>query len=275
MDPTTGYLPTDTPLAIGSTIRGIKTVVARELAKNNPPPYILFSNVPPNIIKPSNDSQVPGLKGLRITYDENVRSLLVKLPSRSHEGGSWYFTRGILEATSAMDLRRDLMLLGAATVAEQGVSKEPDASFSLSNLPVGRDPKWPSVVVETGYIETSSRLHADAQLWISRSRGQVKAVILSSFGRDVEKIIFEKLVPDYTPLRPVRASRGPVVYAICQQKVAVTRSQGQVAVTGAPLIITFEEMFLRSPNPPNERDYVLGQQELTEISEDSWRNRPL
>ena len=75
MDPTTGYLPTDTPLAIGSTIRGIKTVVARELAKNNPPPYILFSNVPPNIIKPSNDSQVPGLKG----FEDHIRGERPKL----------------------------------------------------------------------------------------------------------------------------------------------------------------------------------------------------
>lgn len=267
METTTGYLPTDTPLAIGSTVSSIKTVVARELRKDNPPSYILFSNVPPNIIRPSDDSQVPGLKGLRITYDEHVRRLLVKLPTALHEGGSWYFTREILEATNAMGLKRDLKLLGSATVTEQGVSKEPDSSFRPSNLPVGRDIKWPSVVMETGYSEALNRLHADAQLWISRSRGQVTAVVLISAKRDLEQIIFEKFIPNYTPLGPVRASRGPVVYAICQQRVIVTRNQGQVAVTGGPLIITFEEMFLRSPNPPNEQDYVLGQQQLTEIAE--------
>lgn len=126
--------------------------------------------------------------------------------------------------------------------------------------------------MKLGYSETLNRLHADAQLWISRSRGQIKAVILISVGRGIEEIIFEKLIPDYTQLRPVRASRGPVVYAICQQKVIVTGNQGQVAVTGGPLIITFEEMFLRSPNPSNEQDYVLGQQAPTQIAEDSWGN---
>lgn len=196
----------------------------------------------------------------------------MKLPTALHEGGSWYFTREILEATNAMGLKRDLKLLGSATVTEQGVSKEPDSSFRPSNLLVGRDIKWPSVVMETGYSETLNRLHADAQLRISRSRGQVKAVVLISAKRDLEQIIFEKFIPNYTPIRPVRASRGPIVYAIYQQRVVVTRNQGQVAVTGGPLIITFEVMFLRSADPPNEHDYVLGQQELTEIAEDSWGN---
>ena len=272
METTTGYLPTDTPQAIGSTVSGIKTIVNRELEKDNPPFYILFSNVPPNIIRPSDDSHIPGLKGSRITYNEHIRRLVVKLPSASHEGGERYFTREIELVTNTMGLKRELKLLGSTTVTEQGVSKQPDSSFRPSNLPVGRDTKWPSVVVEIGYSETLNRLHADVQLWISRSRGQVKAVVLISVKQDLKQIIFEKFIPDYTPLRPVRASRGPVVYAVCQQKVVVTRDQGQVVVTGGPLIITFEEMFLRSANPPNEHDYVFGQQELAEIAEDSWDN---
>lgn len=209
-----GHLPPNTPQATGSTMSAIKTTVKRELAKETPSSYIVFSNVPPNIIKPSDDSHIPGLSGTRITYSEQAQTLVVKLSSTRHQGAERYFTREIELVTNTMGLKRELKLLGATTVTitDTGVSIQPDSSFRPSNLPAGRDAKWLSVVVLSGDSECLNRLHADAHIWVSRSRDQVKAVVVISIKRDIEEIFFEKFVPDYTPL-PLRP----------QQRVVVTR----------------------------------------------------
>ena len=268
---TTGHLPPNTPQAIGSTLRGITTVVMRELGKDNPTSYILFSNVPPNIIRPSDDTHIPGLSSTRITYNSHTKTLVVKLQSPSHQGAELYLTREIILVTNTVDhsLKRELKLLGAATVTHQGISTQPDASFQTLNLPPGREMKWPSVVVKSGGgRECLDRLHADARFWISRSCGQVKAVVVISAERDREEILFEEFVPDDNLSPP-----PPPLRAICQQRVVVTRDQGQTVVTGCPLVIAFDEMFLRAAaNGVNEHDYVFGQQVLVEIAEDTWHN---
>lgn len=140
-----------------------------------------------------------------------MRRLLIKLPSALHEGAERYFTREIELATNAMGLKRQLKLLGATTVKEQEVSKQPDSSFRALDRIDGRDKKWPTVVVECGWSESL-------------------------------------------------------------QRIIVSRTNIQVTIIGALLIITFGEIFLRSPFSPKESDYILGTQALTEFAEDTWDN---
>lgn len=110
-----------------------------------------------------------------------------------------------------MGLKRQLKLLGATTVKEQEVSKQPDSSFRALDRIDGRDKKWPTVVVECGWSESL-------------------------------------------------------------QRIIVSRTNIQVTIIGALLIITFGEIFLRSPFSPKESDYILGTQALTEFAEDTWDN---
>lgn len=61
-----GPFPAGTPEVIGSTATGIMNFVKKELEKDNPPWYILFTNVPPKIIQSSDDSHFVCFKGARI-----------------------------------------------------------------------------------------------------------------------------------------------------------------------------------------------------------------
>lgn len=88
-------------------------------------------------------------------------------------------------------------------------------------------------------------------------------MVLIALQRDLQDILLEKVVPDYNL---------PRLHAVCQQSVVVTRDQGQTVVTGGPLVIAFDEMFLRAASRLNEHDYVFGEEALVEIAEDTWDN---
>ncbi|KAJ5486491.1 hypothetical protein N7530_000791 [Penicillium desertorum] len=127
----------------------------------------------------------------------------------------------------------------------------------------GRNPKWPTVVVEVGVSESYRELRADAQWWLTNSRSDVKLVIIVSVSRKTPNIKFETVALDPTRYVPkirqtITASRD------------ANNPNSQITIRPAvALAIGFEELFCRQPVPP-EHNIDLSPYELGEISTDVW-----
>lgn len=96
-------------------------------------------------------------------------------------------------------------------------------------------------------------------------------VILISMTKDRDALVLEKWVPG----NPPQTRSCARFFAYREQSVRIFRyGNGVVRTTGDPLIIRFEEVFLRPPNSPLEQDYELGQAALISIAEGAW-NMPI
>jgi hypothetical protein len=73
---------------------------------------------------------------------------------------------------------------------------ENDGAYGLAQPVPGRNPKWPTVVVEVGVSESYRKLRADAQWWLTNSRSDVKLVIIVSVSRKTPNIKFETVALD-------------------------------------------------------------------------------
>jgi hypothetical protein len=90
-----------------------------------------------------------------------------------------------------MGLRWELISLGATTFKTPRVSKEGDSTFKpLSIRP--RKVDWPTIVLESGWFESLTKLRQDARLWLENSRGDIKTVLLFSISRTARTMIIEK-----------------------------------------------------------------------------------
>ncbi|PWY89244.1 hypothetical protein BO70DRAFT_426879 [Aspergillus heteromorphus CBS 117.55] len=264
----TSCLPMNTVHAIGSTSSGICAVIQDEMRKKHPAPYVSFSHVPPALVRESLDNpEAFGSRAVRICYDEDTRRLIVKIPGNQHEVATWHLSKRIINDTTSMGLDDQLLLKGAARVEDAPVKKEPDASFRPVHRPPGRDQKWPSVVIESGWSESDARLEVDANLWIGRSEGLVQVVIAVCIDRDQELVTFKKYVPAQAPLPRLQTLRSHSWRAALSETIAVSRVNQVVTVTGAPLTIRFEEMFLRPASSPLHVGYTFDAAALQKVAE--------
>lgn len=243
-------LPAGTPTAIGSTAAEIRKFVELQMNSPSPPSVINFTNVPPQIVEESNDrpTQILGTKCARVLYDRGLRQLIIKLTSEPHEVAHRTLSRQIETQATDMGILGDLKSLGSTRVTSRDISKEPDSAFRPITIPAGRDRRWPSVVIESGYSESTIHLRQMADLWVSESDGQVKVVIIISIERARGRILIEKWIPNPAPLSTGPALRNRGRSALREQTITLTKTHNRPAtVTGAPLVIGFHEMFLRNP----------------------------
>lgn len=213
---------------------------------------------------------------MRMFYNEDVLWLIVKIPKRPREVATIHLDHLIAFQTDRIGLRMHLNPVGSATLEDPPYSKEPDASYLTLQQPPGRTDKWPALVIETGYSESLGRLRVDAEWWLVRSRGDVQVVILTSVHQTKPEIIMEKweLDRNVPPLRPMPKLRQPRLTPIKTQEISLTLADGDTTVvTGDPLIIRFEDIFLSPAASPREQDYVFTESDLKEISEFVWKTQ--
>jgi hypothetical protein len=161
-----------------------------------------------------------------------------------------------------MDLEDCLRSFGSATCkAENGSAKQPDCQFLPKRLPRARTKRWPSVVVETGYSESPSKLISDARFWLCESKGDVQIVITIKICQSSPNIELEtwELVDD-------RLKR--------QQVVTISKGGNNcVYLRGQTLIISFEKLFLRPSSIPKETDICLDDAILKRLAGNIWEEQ--
>ncbi|KAI9038926.1 uncharacterized protein KD926_010140 [Aspergillus affinis] len=183
-------LPADTPRMVASTLNSIKSAIRRNLQH----PYIVIDYVNPDIVERLVESpRLRFLKASRLFYDADLRKLILKIPSTFHDAASRAFDHLLTRHMESSGVDEEVAEpQGSGRVKDGPYSKEPDESYLPVRRIPGRDPKWPTLVVEVGYSETRGRLRVDCRWWLGRSQGQVKIALLLSIDRDRPHILIEK-----------------------------------------------------------------------------------
>lgn len=248
------FLPNIPPSSLCTTYPYTRPTLTRRLYYKTDPnqtPYLHFTNVPPTLITQSLEQDQFLLTKARITYDYPSRTLIMKGHPQRQELAKGLFDNDFLMFRYTLE-KFALRPLGATTVAEGDVVKEPDLSWRPRDLPPGRARIWPSLVLHVGWPEGLEYLRGEAKLWLEWSKGDVRAVVLMDVGR--EELGIEKWV---------MGDEGGRL----DHRVEVKRKkEGVVEVLGGPFVVTFREAFLRDPDPekPLERDWVWGGEEIKE-----------
>jgi len=209
-------------------------------------------------------------KGIRLTHCANNGTLIIKVPTTAHEVVSRSFgDEFIARAIEMQILRRERVPLGSTTFRGTSTSKEPDGAFKPATLRP-REQDWPTLVLEVGVPESLRKLRNDARWWLSNSGGNVNIVLIFHINRGTKSILIEKWeTRPATGGHATRSTRPPT--QIPTQIQAITIEQHNV--TGTPLTLPFQGIFLRQPalqaNPP-EQDFVFTAQNLRDWSDDVW-----
>ena len=250
-------LPEDTVEAIGST-RVIRKIIRENQETTDVVKYIRFTNVLPAI------ADKFSLRSTRQMFNRGTRYMIIKLITGASETASCGLDGAVQHEIYNMGLGESIRPLGSKTIQGVFCRKEADAAYGSAQPVPGRNPKWPTVVVEVGVSESYRKLRADAEWWLINSRGDVKLVIIVSLSRKTPDIKFEAVTLDPT------VSYVPKIRQTITASRDANKPNSQITIRPAiPLIIEFEELFCRQPVPP-EHDIELSPDRLGVISTHVW-----
>ncbi|CUS07804.1 unnamed protein product [Tuber aestivum] len=128
---------------------------------------------------------------------------------------------------------------------------------------------WPTIILECGVSEMPRRLKADARWWFENSDGAVILVLLF-FVSVRDKTIRIELWKRATVenLQPTRGNDGGEVTGPTLQRVINITPE---SVTGAPLKLKFEDIFLRKPKTKRgEANYTITEHDLRTYYNHVW-----
>lgn len=131
---------------------------------------------------------------------------------------------------------------------QNGSSKESNSSWKNANTR-GHEDDFPCLVVEAGMSESLSQLHRDASWWIQNSADKVNIVLIIWIRKAIKMLHIEKYVPG-----PLKTRTGPrLSHPTCANlttTIVLDCAALPTTVTGAPLVLEFNGIFDRPPNPP-------------------------
>ena len=252
--------------------------------------YLVFYRVTKDDLAEIDNKRARIGKHTRMTHYTDIDLLIVKLmPSAEHEIAHLTLSQEIVAALLRMGLRTTRFVpIGATKFSPPNSSKEGDSAYK----PATRNRKydWPTIVVESGLSEGLARLRIDAQWWLANSEGDVKIVVIISILPLQKKLHVEKwcLSPASTrPLTRAHPTPNPQVptnmhtITITQNPAAppnpgqptITIQEGSFsyAITGAPLVLEFQNLFLR-PSVPPEVDIIFTAADLSDWAHSFWKS---
>jgi hypothetical protein len=259
----------------------------KKLEASKASPYMIFRLVTTddllNIERARESGEID--RGIRMTHYVDWNILIVKVSTVQHEAAHRKFSEKLVIRVAAMGLEDEFASLGATTFKTLRISKEGDSVYRpLSMRPRGTD--WPTIVIESGWSESLTRLRRDACLWLEDSRGDVKIVLLFSIGRGARAgtMIIEKWENRPVPANPpatrsvTRAAatlpNPPPLQTPTQtptQIQAITIDSNTNTVNGTSLTLEFQKIFLRQAVPPLEHDFTYTVQHLLAFTTVFWR----
>jgi hypothetical protein len=260
------------PVWIFKTIKNMQEAInsyEEKLEASEASPYMIFRLVTTDDLLKIERARENGKidRGVRLTHYVDWDILILKVPTAKHEAAHRTFSHQLFGEAMLMGLRRELTNLGSTKFKTPRMSKEGDSAFKpLSIRPHKAD--WPTIVLESGWSESLTKLRQDAHRWLENSRGDVKIVLLFSIGRTARTMIIEKWEN-----RPVPANRPATrsnTTQIPTQIQAITIDSNSNTVNGAPLTLEFRKIFLRQAVPPLEHDFTFTAQDLSAYATNFW-----
>lgn len=229
--------------------------------------YVIFSNIDENTFLRDFDEFHSHSYS---DYFPQLRIILARMPaSELHEEAHGELNNTLLIKLAAMGVRTQLRSLVGADVVTPTRTKKPDQSYRPVNLPAGHSNRFPSVVIESAWSERQSKLADDARWWLNASQGELKTAITISVQKKKRAITIEKWE---AISRPTRGEPGKMVPEVVQKVTMTREGDGKpVHVTGAPLVIGFDKLFLRpAEEDKGEGDVFLDNDDLTLVADLTW-----
>ncbi|KAL3448263.1 hypothetical protein BJX65DRAFT_69115 [Aspergillus insuetus] len=220
--------------------------------------YILLSNVVPatfttHFDNVDEDDENPC--GRWRAYDPLLELLLVQMPSKLHDCAGEAFNNHFVLALGRIGMFQTMLAWGTGRHRAPLGNKEADKAWGPIRGPSGRNMDWPTLVVETAFSETSSKLQSDVRYWERAAAGDVNLIITLRVARNHPEIIIEKWGTN---------AQGK---AQSEQKITIRMLNGKPKISPrAPMVFEFERVFLRRPTTPREqRNVVLRENDLKGI----------
>ncbi|KAI1832753.1 hypothetical protein DTO006G1_9532 [Penicillium roqueforti] len=133
-----------------------------------------------------------------VMFNRSTRYMIIKLFTGAHETASCGLGGAVQYEIYNMGLGKSICPLGSKTIQGMFCRKQADKAYGPAQPVPGRNPKWPTVMVEVGVSESYRKLRADAEWWLINSRGDVKLVMIVSISRKTPNIKFEAVTLDPT-----------------------------------------------------------------------------
>jgi len=257
---------------ITQVLKAINLRADKLIAGESKQQYLIFRGVTQTDLAEIDDV-LP--KYARVTYYEDINLLIIKLmPSGKHEMSHIEFGDMIKEKAIMMGVsRRALTGVGGTRFKGHSSSKEGDTSFKPASRV--RETDLPTIMIEAGLSESLARLKVDAKLWLSYSRpnrDKVEIVIIISVQPEDRVLHIERWENADRPGRPVTRSNPAPIPMMMQEITIRPNAAGAITlneVTGAPLVLNFNKIFLRNPTAP-ETDFTFTANELADFANYFW-----
>jgi len=281
MDPTNTTMPTFSKASLGlegvpvwifKTIKGMQEAIdshKKKVEASEASPYMIFRPVTTNDLLKIKRARENGKisRGVRLTHYVDWDILIFKVPTAKHEAAHGNFSDQLVIEAALMGLRWELFRLNATTYTTPHWSKEGDSSFKPRSMRT-LETDWPTIVMESGWSESITKLREDAYSWLENSRGDVKIVLLFSISQTARKIIVEKW--ENRPLPANWPSTRSSMTQIPTKIQAITIDSDSNTAPGAPLTLEFRKIFLRQAVPPYEHDFTFTSLHLLAYAANFW-----
>ena len=247
----------DVPIHQYKRIRDLQERVqaqsAELLAGHSKQQYLVFQGVTKQQLAMIDRERDSIGRHTRITHYTSINLLIIKLmPTVAHELAHSVLADKLMIRLSVMGLDEPpLLRVGAGRYHGTQSSKEGDSAYKPD--PRNREDDWPTIVFESGFSESLTKLRQDARWWLTNSQGDVRIVVTVLVRPEHKTLQVEKwcLAP------PPRITRRNQDIPTRVQEILVTQNPpphiggaATYTVTGAPLTLEFQEMLLRAPTPP-------------------------
>ena len=253
--------------------------------------YLVFRGVTKDHLDKIDHERASIGKHTRMSHDTDADLLIIKLmPAVKHQSAHLSLGTDLHFALARMGPREDfLYALGGTTFHGHRSSKEADSAYKSVSRVRGTD--WPTIIFDSGLPESLTRLRHDAQWWLTNSGGDVKIVVIISITSAEKSLRVEKwcLLPatrhgsitrtnqNPNPPVPTRMQEITITQIPTAQPSTIAQPSGTIqlgpapsyVVTGAPLILEFQDILLRAPVPP-EGDVIFTTTDLSHWADHFW-----
>lgn len=213
----------------------------------------------------------------RITFfgEEDAGLLFLRMVKPVYEVAHLSLFLHIWRLTLEMGLKRNCYAVGTSTYKGIGTRSKQGDSGLRPDPPRDFGNDFPTLVTEAGNSESLARLYKDKDWRFDNSplgglRGDVKVVLVVKVYRWTKRILLEQWYRGYqSPSQTITIIPHPYhrePFSPEEQELPTNR-----VVTGAPMIIPPEDMFLRPRRRGAKVDFVLPERDLAMWAVGSWK----
>lgn len=157
-----------------------------------PSQFILFTEIDIQTFLCDFEDPLRGIICNTIDYHPGQQALVIKMKTGAHEAAHVALnTLLIVKLTGMGHAYRGLDKPGQKSVSSPSRRKDADLSYRPKRLPQGRSKQWPTLVAESGYLDSQAILDNNAGWWLSASGGDVKIAVTIDIHKKRRDVYFK------------------------------------------------------------------------------------